>query len=105
MLLVVHLILFCVFIALGIVFSLGKGAKLIAGYNTASPSEKAKYDEKKLWKGVGKLMFIIAGCWVVLAAGSVLKIMPLYWIGLCLVIFAVIGGIIYMNTGNRYRKS
>ena len=105
MLLVVHLILFCVFVSLGIVFSLGKGAKLIAGYNTASPSEKAKYDEKKLCKGVGKLMFIIAGCWVVLAAGSITNNMALHYVGLCLLIFAVIGGIIYMNTGNRYRKS
>ena len=26
----------------------GKGAFLIAGYNTASPAQKAMYDEKKL---------------------------------------------------------
>lgn len=35
-------------VILGIVFSKGKGSSLIAGYNTAGPEEKKKYDEKAL---------------------------------------------------------
>lgn len=34
----------------------GRGAMLIAGYNTASDEERARYDEKKLCKTVGFCM-------------------------------------------------
>lgn len=44
----VVIILFIIFIVMGIVFLSGKGGFLIAGYNTADKKEKDKYDEKKL---------------------------------------------------------
>ena len=37
-----------VFVLLGVLFSRGKGAFLIAGYNTASAAERARYVEKAL---------------------------------------------------------
>lgn len=40
--------LIIVFGILSLIFFLGKGSWLIAGYNTASQKEKSKYDEKKL---------------------------------------------------------
>ena len=53
--------------ALGVIFAVtavlsfcGKSANLIAGYNTASEEEKAKYDEKKLCNGLGIITAIIA---------------------------------------------
>ncbi len=53
--------------ALGVIFAVtavlsfcGKSANLIAGYNTASEEEKAKYDSKKLEKGLGISTAIIA---------------------------------------------
>ena len=39
MLLAIHLVMIMVFVILGIVFLNGKGAFLIAGYNTASKAE------------------------------------------------------------------
>ena len=54
--LIVHLVVAGIFLVLGTVFAFGKGAFLIAGYNTASAEEKAKYDEKKLCRAVSKLM-------------------------------------------------
>lgn len=45
---IVIIILTVVFAILGIVFAFGKGGCLIAGYNTASNEDKAKYDEKRL---------------------------------------------------------
>ena len=42
MLLAIHLGMTLMFVILGIVFSKGKGAFLIAGYNTASKAEKQK---------------------------------------------------------------
>lgn len=50
MLLVVHLIMIVVLILLGILFHFGKGADLIAGYNTLPAEKKAEYDVKKLCK-------------------------------------------------------
>lgn len=44
----VIIILTVAFSIMGVVFAFGKGAFLIAGYNTATDAEKAKYDEKRL---------------------------------------------------------
>ena len=45
---------------LGIIVIIGKGDNLIAGYNTASKAEKAKYDIKRLRILIGGLMLVIA---------------------------------------------
>ena len=49
-----------VFLAISIFLFLGKGSWLIAGYNTASAEEKAKYNEKKLCKAIGTITLIAA---------------------------------------------
>lgn len=92
MLLVIRLLVAASFLALGIVFSRGKGTSLIAGYNTASPEEKAKYDEKKLCKAMSRLMFVLALCWLVIAASALWQ--PALWIGLSLFVAAAIAGIV-----------
>ena len=46
-------IVFAIFVALAVTFFTGHGSSLIAGYNTASKEEKAKYDEKKLCRTFG----------------------------------------------------
>ena len=56
---------------LGILFLNGKGSFLIAGYNTASKAEKETIDERKLCNYVGKLMFLIAGCFLILMASDI----------------------------------
>ncbi|WP_050635259.1 DUF3784 domain-containing protein [Candidatus Stoquefichus sp. SB1] len=48
------------FAVMSILFLLGKGSFLIAGYNSASASEKAKYNEKKLCRVMGIGMGFIA---------------------------------------------
>lgn len=45
---IVVIILTVIFAIMGITFAFGKGGFLIAGYNTASDEDKAKYDERKL---------------------------------------------------------
>lgn len=104
MLLATHLATTLIFVLLGLLFSRGKGAFLIAGYNTSSKAEQEKYDEKALCKGMGRLMFALAACWLVIASSEVFHRMSLLWIGLGLFFVTAIGGVIYMNTGNRYRK-
>lgn len=48
-----------IFAVLSILFLMGKGGFLIAGYNTASESEKARYDEKRLCRVMGIGMSVI----------------------------------------------
>ena len=104
MLILIHGCMILLFVLLGIIFSRGKGAFLIAGYNTSSKEEKSKYDEKALCKAVGKMMFAMAGCWCVVAVGSVMESWIVYGIGIGLFLAVIIGGIIYLNTGNRFKK-
>ncbi len=85
-------------------FSQGKGAFLIAGYNTASKAEKARYDEKTLCRFMGKLMFALAGTWVPVALSALLDWMWLLWLGLGLFLTVCVGGVVYMNTGRRFLK-
>ena len=104
MLLIIHGVMVGVLTILGILFLNGKGSCLIAGYNTASKAEKEKIDEKKLCKYVGKMMFLLAGSFLVIMASDILGEMWLLWLGLGLFFGIVIGGIIYINTGDRLKK-
>ena len=53
------LIIEVLFIVMAAVLLSGHGSFLIAGYNTKTPEEKAKYDEKKLCRIVGTGMLVI----------------------------------------------
>ena len=103
-LLIFHGIVIILFVILGVVFFRGKGAFLIAGYNTSSPAEKGKTDEKALCKAMGKLMFVLAACWLLIALSSLLNLMFLLWIGQGLFFVITIAFVIYANTGNRFKK-
>ena len=50
---IANAVIAALFVLLGILFSRGKGAFLIAGYNTASAAERARYDEKALCRFMG----------------------------------------------------
>ena len=104
MLLVIHGAVVGSLVILGIVFLKGKGTFLIAGYNTASKAEKEKIDEKKLCKYMGKLMFALAGCFFIVMLSDIFHKMWILWLGLGLVFAVSIGGIIYINTGDRIKK-
>ena len=93
-----------VFVLLGVLFSRGKGAFLIAGYNTASAAERARYDEKALCRFMGKLMFALAACQAVMGLGAAWAGMWLYWLGIGLFLASALGGAIYANTGSRFLK-
>lgn len=44
----------------GVIFALGKGGFLIAGYNTNSTKDKAKYNERKLNSCYSVFCFVLA---------------------------------------------
>ena len=104
MLLAVFLAVTALFVVLGIIFAAGKGANLIAGYNTASREEKAKTDEKKLLRAMSVFMFVLAGCFLVSALSQLFHVKSLIWVGQALFIIALITGLICLNTGDRFKK-
>ncbi len=52
-LLLAELAVTALFVGLGVLFSKGKGAFLIAGYNTMSKEKKARYDKNALCRFMG----------------------------------------------------
>ena len=101
---VIQLAFIALLVILGIVFSKRKGSFLIAGYNTGGAEEKKKYDEKALCRFMGKLMFILAGCYAVIMFATVLDRTEFIWGGIVLILVICVWAVIYANTGNRFRK-
>lgn len=90
----------------GILIRVFKLSSLIAGYNTASKEEKAKFKEEELTRFVGNLLIfssaiLLLGGLLAIFASSKAAVVYISWISFSLVI---VGGVIYMNTGNRFRK-
>lgn len=101
---VVLVIFFALFVAMGFVFLSGRGLPLISGYNTASDSEKEKIDGKKLCKFMAGLMFVLAACWLVVIVGVAIGIKQVMWFGIFLSIVATLVWVVLANTGNRFGK-
>jgi len=99
----IHLPLIALFLVLGIVLWRGKGAWLIAGYNTSSKEEKSRYNEKALCRFVAKLMFFCAFC-MVLSGLAPLIGEWLIFVSSGIMLVGIIAGVIYANTGNRFKK-
>ena len=97
MLFAIYLAMTGLLVLLGVVFATGKGTGLIAGYNTASAEEKENYDKKKLCKAMSRLMFALAGCWLVTASSEIFKKIALLWIGLALFLIVSVVGAVYVN--------
>jgi hypothetical protein len=82
----------------------GKGAFLIAGYNTMSKEEQAKYDEKALCRSTGKFLLWITCCVMFLPFCIYSEDL---WMTFCIVGIIMVSTIIfliYANTGNRFHK-
>lgn len=92
------------FLIFAVVLSRGKGAFLIAGYNTLPKEEKAKYDEAALCKFMGKVMYGICFSIFLWGLSPLLELPALLYVGIVLMVGLVIFAIVYLNTGNRFRN-
>ncbi|MEG0360301.1 MAG: DUF3784 domain-containing protein [Longicatena sp.] len=88
-------ILVVVLLIMSIILCMGKGGFLIAGYNTASKEEKAKYDEKKLSRVFGVGMLLVTLLLIVMACFPMMDYVG-FVIGAVLLI--AIGMVIIGNT-------
>lgn len=57
---IVLIIVAAILVIMGIIILIGKGDNLIAGYNTASEEEKARYNVKRLRGLIGGLLIVLA---------------------------------------------
>ena len=64
---VVLIIVAALLLIMGLIILIGKGDNLIAGYNTASKEERAKYNIKRLRGLIGGLLFAMAPMMLLLA--------------------------------------
>ena len=94
------ILMIALFILLGIMLSLGKWSFLIAGFNTMTKEEKAKYDVMSLCKFMG----IIAFCITLFTLSDIFMMKILFNIGTVILIVSIIFVIIYANTGNRFER-
>ena len=89
------------FLALGVVFSRGKGQWLIAGYNTMSEKEREKVDEKKLLRLMRNGMFALAGCIAVGLIGLLTGIRLLLPGSFALFLIVIVVIAVRANTGTK----
>ncbi len=89
---------FGIFVIMSIVLLTGHGANLIAGYNTSSEKEKAKYNKKKLCRVVGICFSVITMMIGVMAVGE--SVLPAAFSTVFLIVTVIdcITVLILMNT-------
>lgn len=66
---IIVIVIAVLLLVMGIVILIGKGDNLIAGYNTASQEERAKYNIKRLRGLIGGFMIALAPMMLLLAVG------------------------------------
>ncbi|WP_409296676.1 DUF3784 domain-containing protein [Peribacillus sp. SCS-26] len=93
------------FFIFAIILSKGKGAALIAGYNTMSDSEKSQYDEAALCKFMAKIMYGIGFGILLLGLGTMLESRVLTIAAIILLITFVVFSMVYPNTKDRFKRS
>lgn len=99
------LIIIIPFFILAFTLSKGKGASLLAGYNSLSESEKAQYDEVALCKFTGKIMYGITFSIFLFSLSEILENKVIFIIGLILLLSLILFLLVYANTGNRFKKN
>lgn len=91
-----------ILLLMAVILLQGKGANLIAGYNTSKV--KSKYDAAALCRFVGKILLPIAILSPLIIFGCIYKIIWLPIIYIVIVLLLVAFALVYLNTGNRFKK-
>jgi hypothetical protein len=84
----------------------GRGANLIAGFNTLSKDEKERFDKPALCKFVGKILIPIDIAFITLFIGAVISAPWSTVVGIVIGVLTlpyIIAITVYANTGNRFR--
>ncbi|MDR2686764.1 MAG: DUF3784 domain-containing protein [Oscillospiraceae bacterium] len=98
--------LFLLLLALGVflIKGDGKGAWLIAGFNTMRKEKQEQYDKKALCRFLGWLLIAVDACVALSLAGTFLRLAWLETAGIAATFVLAIASLIYANTGGRFKK-
>lgn len=91
-------------IVIGIFLLRGKGAFLIAGYNTMSKAEQAQYDAPKLCRFIGKILLPMALLTPLPMVGAYFRLNWPAYAYLAIMGALLVFTLIYANTGNQFKK-
>lgn len=91
-------------VGLSIPLLLGKGTWLIAGYNTMSAEEKARWNGPALARFTGKILLVIGITMPVIGVAGYFNIGWLIWTYLFGLIGLSVFAAVWCNTGKRFRK-
>ncbi len=91
-------------IVMAIALLKGRGAWMIAGYNTMSKEEQEQFDRVALCKFMGKILLPIGLAMPMMLVGMLLGTSWFFWAFTVLTIGLAIFAVVYANTGNRFRK-
>jgi len=104
---IIACVVFVMLIGVSVLLLTGRGANLIAGFNTMSNDEKARYDTPALCRFVGKILLPIV---IVVFIGVISGMTNASWSTAFVVIVSIasvpyiIVMAVYANTGNRFKK-
>jgi hypothetical protein len=83
----------------------GKGAFLLAGYNTMSEEKRAKYNMPEICRFFGRVLIVFMALFLLSHVAILSGISWLYTVGIVLAIVILLGACIYANKSKRFRKS
>ena len=86
---------------LGVLFARGKGAGLIAGYNTMTDEEQKSIDLPRLMRYASRAMFGCAGCLGLMLTGVLLSLIWLAHAGMLLFAGIIVTTIVLSNRCRR----
>lgn len=91
-------VVFVILALMSIVLLTGRGAGMIAGYNTASKTEKSRYDEKKLCRVTGAGLSVITVLVLVMTIWEEVLPSAFAYIFLAVTLIDCVVMIVLMNT-------
>lgn len=103
--LLLDVVILLAFIVYGVALWQGKGASLLSGYNTMPIEKKMQINERALCKFMSKIMFILGFCVGLFAVSELLGEDIYFIVGLTLFVVVLAFGLIYANTGNRFKNA
>lgn len=102
---IIIMILIVLFLIIGSVFVRGKGTMFIAGYNRKSEKEKEQYDEVKLTKFTGKIMYLLSVWMLLWVLSEFLNSNTLLMIGFILFVGTILFASLYVNSSKKFKKN
>lgn len=88
----------------GIALHRGRGLSLLAGYSEMSPEERKRLNQRAIGRFLGKTMFALAACTLLWPIGISTHRMWIFWTGFGLFLAVILGAVLYVNKGKRFRN-